>query len=218
MKTSIAILIVLSAALIAWGQDTSGGQPANGGTGRPTVKRRSFDQFDLPGGLVLPKPVESPDRSADPLPAAEFVDQETYYGVLKMIEYAANVEKEYRATASIRHDPREYYSADNVLKRKSKALFNIIELYRTGLFGSHLKSGQNRKLLEENQRIIGDIQAVYSLVAADKARLRVLAERYLPTKAKATETELEQSAILGAMLARLNENFALLKAGVVLIG
>lgn len=183
-------------------------------------KRRGFDQFDLPNGVSLPTPAERPalpGKTAGPA-VVEQLDPETYDGVIRMIDYASRVEKEYRATSTQEHDPREYYSADNVLKRKSNALFSILELYRTGLFGNRLSNEQNLKLLKENQKIIGDIHAVFGLVPDDKAlytaRLRVLAENYLPKPANRTEMAAEKNLVLGAMLARMNENFTRLKASV----
>ena len=72
---------------------------------------------------------------------------------------------------------------------------------------------------KENQQIIDDIHAVFGLVPDDKvlytARLSVLAKPYLPKPAaNRTETVVERNVVLGAMLARMNENFARLKVSV----
>lgn len=189
----------------------------------PVVKRRSFDQFDLAGGVQLPaREVPAAIKTDAAQASTEQVDAATYDGVMQMINYAAAVERQYRATDGQPRSSGAYFDPESVLKRKIEAIYSIAELQKTGLFGSRLSNDENLGILKKNQSIVEDMMSIMALMKDDiepyAGKLRLMSERYgvRPWNGAGGPANLvRRQRLLEAALAKINGNFARLKANIV---
>lgn len=213
MKTSRFLIVVSTIALSTSVQAQSEAAKAPAPPVQ-TAKRRSFDQFDVPGGVSLPaaRPT-SPAEPATPV-AVESVDADTYDGVTRMIDYAAAVEKEYRANAADGQDQSDYYSADNVLMRKLAAVYRLTEMFRTGILGNRLTQESNLNLLKANREILNDILATMKVMSNGNALTDDEAKKLAARYGAAPEKQVSRETLVKAMLAKMNGNFNRLKAGI----
>jgi len=203
----IAIKVTIAATVAgAIAQEATSPQPLPSPAPKP-VKRRSFDQFDVSGGIR----VGSPAGVGEGVPAAAFterVDQQTYDGIVRMVEYAKNMELEYQGSEGMVIDPADHFEPYRVLSRKLPALYRIIEMFRAGMLDQPvLTNSGNTGLLNQNQLIIAEMQMISNSteaqLARNQAKLLPIAERY-----GAPKDPVEKRPLLAAMFGRLNENFS----------
>lgn len=223
---SLTILLftaVLSVVTLA--QESQEAKPDPSPTPSAPIRRRTFDQFDLKSGIgVSPRRTQSSSVYTNAPAVTEYVDEQTYGDILRLVDYSSAVEKEYLSGSSKSVDPSHYYAPDRVLYRKLAATFRMIEIHRIGLLENQpLKEDQNLALLKENQNVIRDMMGVLELMSSelspDTGRLRALADRYLaasPTDSSPAGGVMEKQSLLRAMFARLNGNFANLKNQLVI--
>lgn len=172
-------------------------------TPAPTVKRRTFDQFDLSNGIKIGS------SSAISTPAVtELVDRETYAGIERMVKYASQIETEYRSSEGVLIDPSDHFEPYRVLSRKLPALYRIMEMFRAGILEQPVMTNPaNLALLKQNQQVLVEMQVIVNSSDAQLARnqpkLLPIAERYgSPTD------PVEKRPLLTAMFGRLNSNFS----------
>ncbi|MFN6964418.1 MAG: hypothetical protein ACK4S4_11720 [Pyrinomonadaceae bacterium] len=205
MKMSLIFLSALS-ALVPVALLAQEPVPAATPDAAPTaVKRtRTFDQFDLPGGVQV-KPAQG--QTDGPI-TVELVNADTYAGLLKLVDYFARVETEYRATDGQAFDPVSPDQPERALSRKLNAIYRVTEIYGKGLLGqAPLASASNQALLAEVQMIIREALAV-AAVRGDwthnTAKLAELADKYDAASS-------DKRVLLTAMLGQLNRRMTRLK-------
>lgn len=211
MRLAIVLTFLLVAVTGALGQETATSvQPEPSPTPKPAVKRRTFDQFDLSNGVGSRLGSNSGSASSAAT-VTEYVDRQTYDGIVRMVEYAARMESEYRSTDGVAVDPSHYYAPYNTLSRKLPALFRISEIYNAGLLDQPaLKNPANTALIIQSQEVIVEMMTITNSteeqLARNQPKLLPIAERY-----SAPTNPVEKRPLLTAMFVRLNGNLARLK-------
>ncbi len=99
-----------------------------------------------------------------------------------------------------------------------EGIMHVSEVQRTGKFGgAGIKSGDLTKLLQQNERAVVEILAVLDAGPEEYVRfskeLNGVSEKYgVPLKeSPAAGTRLDKPALLKAMMARMNSNYARIK-------
>ena len=205
---SIVVILAANAELFPQTVPTAP-SPEPSPAAKPVVKRRAFDQFDLSSGVF------SGPSSSSALAVTEPVDRQTYDGIARMVKYASQIESEYRSTDGVVVDPSDHFEPYRVLSRKLPAIYRIVEMFRAGLLEQPaLTHTSNVSLLEDNQRMIGEMQMIVNSsdaqLARNQTKLLQIAERY-----GAPTDPVEKRPLLNAMFARLNGNFSRLLNQVV---
>ena len=207
MRFAIVIAMFLITAVGAIAQDAPASQPEPSPAPQPPIKRRTFDQFDLSNGIKLGSPANTGGRVSTQT-LTEPVDERTYDGIARMVKYAAQIESEYRSTEGVTVDPSDHFEPYRVLSRKLPALYRIMEMFRAGLLEQPvLTNPANVALLNQNQKIVAEIQMISNSTEAQFARnqpkLMPIAETY-----GAPTNPVEKRPLLTAMFGRLNRNFS----------
>lgn len=202
--TILLIVFILSAACVTVGQTTTSTEPAP--TPKPAVKRRTFDQFDLSNGIrVATSESASTEYGADKSGVVEFVDERTYDGVRRLVEYVREMDAEYRYAATSK--PNDWVPL-STLNRKLNATYKITEMFREGLLDQKpLKDPMNILLLEESQITLREALSTVAISGGwskNESMLGRMAVKYNAEQAFGIENI--RRAVVFAMLGRLNTN------------
>ncbi|HUR96723.1 MAG TPA: hypothetical protein VMZ26_01525 [Pyrinomonadaceae bacterium] len=212
----VGILLTVSAGVIAQEAPAPSPQP----TPRPAAKRRTFDQFDLSNGIRVGTSGSAPIATGAPRSGTvELVDERTYEGVRRLVEYVGKMGSEYRSKVTGQNYKPDDWQTLGALNREINAAYRITEMFREGLLDqTPLKDPLNILLLEESQatlREAGNLATVSGGWAKNETMLAKMAIKYNAEQLADTENARQLSgaentrrAVLIAMLARLNANFA----------
>lgn len=203
-------LILLTTLLIAtvstFGQEPPTPVAEASPTSNPPVRRRTFDQFDLSNGVGIKSTATSGVKT--PPAVVEQVDQQTYIGIARMVNFAADIEAEFRSTDGIAIDASDHFEPYRVLARKIPALYRITEVYRSGLLDEvPLTNSANVELLTQNQGLIIEITKIAFATDAQLAQNQAVV---IPTAEKfgVANRPVVKRPLLYAMFARLNKDFS----------
>ena len=202
-RYSALIITILTANVAAFTQAAPSPSSQSTPVPKPATVRRTFDQFDLSSGILL-----GSSRTNGVPVVSELVDRQTYDGIARMVKYASQIESEYRSSEGVAIDPKDHFEPYRVLSRKLPALYRIMEMFRAGLLEQPvLTNPANLALLDDDQRIIGEMQMIVNStdeqLDRNQEKLLPIAERY-----GAPTNPVMKRPLLNAMFVRLNGNFA----------
>jgi hypothetical protein len=216
-KVSIIFAAFIGTAAGVMAQEAPAPSPQP--TPKAAVKRRTFDQFDLSNGIrVGVSGSAAAGYGAAKSDVVEFVDEQTYDGIRRLVEYVGKMETEYRsAVAGQSYKPNDWEPL-STLNRHINATYRITEMFRGGLLDQRpLKDPMNLLLLEASEstlREAGNVAAISGGWSKNETMLAKMAIKYdaeqLPDNENTRQTpgtENTRRAVLTAMLARLNANF-----------
>ncbi len=197
----IMICIVSVSALTAYAQEPPTLQPDPSPTPVRTVKRRTFDQFDLSNGISLPS-----------LPLSE----DKFEVIGQLIGHSKSVEAEYRSVLQQNIDPFSNAPYQKHLRHDLMGILRVSEVQRVGMFGqTPLRSESNLSLLNENEDIVNMMIVFLEL---DKSRPNSLPKELIEVcRIYGFTLALDDAAsqrlpLFDAMFTRLNRNFERLKS------
>ncbi|MGB7207653.1 MAG: hypothetical protein WBD27_03235 [Pyrinomonadaceae bacterium] len=183
----------------------------------PATKRPMLDQFGLSTGVFANGSTAS-TANAKPVTKVEYVDQHIFETLIVLIEKSEFMEAELLRVLSDNVDITPSSRFRKYFEHHIGGLMNGSEVQRTGIFGGEgIKSGEITKLLQQNEKTIEEIFAVLDVGPAEYARfskeLNDVSEKYgVPLlESPSAGTRLDKPALLKAMMARMNSNYARFK-------
>ncbi|MEO8650255.1 MAG: hypothetical protein ABI539_13900 [Acidobacteriota bacterium] len=213
----IMICIVSVSALTAYAQEPPTLQPDPSPTPVRTVKRRTFDQFDLSNGISLPSlPQTSVSGPAYKPAAIELLSEDKFEVIGQLIGHSKSVEAEYRSVLQQNIDPFSNAPYQKHLRHDLMGILRVSEVQRVGMFGqTPLRSESNLSLLNENEDIVNMMIVFLEL---DKSRPNSLPKELIEVcRIYGFTLALDDAAsqrlpLFDAMFTRLNRNFERLKS------
>lgn len=183
----------------------------------PSSQRPTLDQFGLSNGVFAN--TKSTASTADTKPTkVEYIDQNTYETLIVLIEKSEFLEAELSRVLSDNVDISPSSRFRKYFEHNIGGLINVSEVQRTGMFGGEgIKNGELTKLLQKNEETIDEIITVLNTGPEEYAQyskeLNGVSEKYgVPLlEIPSAGTRLDKPALLKAMMARLNANYARVK-------
>jgi hypothetical protein len=204
-------IMVLSSTSIAQSTTTASPSPT------PVTKRPMLDQFGLSNGVFANKESTASTANAEPVTKVEYVDQSTFDNIRQMIEISEFMEVEmlYLLRNNVDISPASGFAKEF---QSIIVILNVSEADCSGRFGLEgIKSGELTKLLQQNERIASEFVTVLNTGPAEYTRftkkLNGVSERYgVPLlENPSAGMRLDKPALLKAMMALINANYALVK-------
>jgi hypothetical protein len=207
-------IMVLSSPSIA--QSTTSASPSP--TPKPATRRPTLDQFGLSNGVFANKESTASTANAEPpVSKVEYVDQGTFDTIRQMIETSEFMEVEllYLLSNSANISPGSAFAKE--FQRSIVINTTVGEACDGSFSGESIKSGELTKLLQQNEKIASEIVAVLDAGSEEYARfskeLNGVAEKFgVPLLENSSAgTRLNRPALLKAMMAKINANYARVK-------
>lgn len=184
----------------------------------PTTKRATLDQFGLSNGVFANKESTVSPANAEPVTKVEYVDQNTFDNLLVLIEKSEFMEAELLRVLSNNVDISPSSRFRKYFEHHIEGIMYVSEVHRTGGFGGKgIKNGDLTKLLQQNERTVFELLHILDAGPAEYAQfskeLNGVSEKYgVPLlESPSAGTRLDKPALLKAMMARMNSNFARVK-------
>ena len=196
-------------------------QPGTSPPPTNTVKRRTFDQFDLSNGISLPPAAPGSISIPGYKPAVvEMLGEGKFEVISQLISHSKSVEAEYRSVLQQNIDPFSNASYQKHLRHDLTGILRVSEVQRAGMFGqTAIRSESNISLLKENEDIVTMMIVFLDL---DKNRpgsvpkdLIEVAGIYGFTLAPG-DTVSQRLPLFDAMFTRLNANFDRLRSQIAI--
>lgn len=208
---SLAIMM-LSSTLIA--QSTTSASPSP----TPAARRPMLDQFGVSTGVFANTGSTASNVNSQSVTKVEYVDQHTFETLSVLIEKSEFMQAELLRVLSNNVDISPSSGFRKYFEHHIVGIVDVADVQRTGRFGGEgIKSGEITKLLEQNETTVVEIMAVLDAGPEEYARfsnqLNDLARRYgVPLlETSSTGTRLDKPALLKAIMARINNNYARVK-------
>ncbi len=206
-------IMVLSSTLIA--QSTTSTSPSP--TPKPAARRPMLDQFGVSNGVFANTGLTSTVNSQS-VTKVEYVDQHIFETLSVLIEKSEFMEAELLRVLRSNVDIAPSSGFRKYFEHHIVGIVDVADVQRTGRFGGEgIKSGEITKLLQQNETTVVEIMAVLDAGSEEYARfsnqLNDLAKRYgVPLlETSSTGTRLDKPALLKAIMARINNNYARVK-------
>lgn len=210
----LPLAIMLSSTSIA--QSTTSASPSP--TPKPATRRPMLDQFGLSGGVFANTGSTASTATAEPVTKVEYVAESTFETLSVLIEKSEFMEAELLRVLSGNVDISPSSRFRKYFEHHIEGIMNVSEVQRTGRFGgAGIKSGELTKLLQQNEKTALEILAVLDAGPEEYARfsneLNGVSEKYgVPLlESPSAGTRLDKPALLKAMMARMNSNYARVK-------
>ncbi len=217
MLRSFIIITLATLALSTSGIAQPAGSTSPTPTPTPVKRRPMLDQFSI-GVFASPGQSTPSTAVAEPVGAVEYVDQNTFEVLTTLTEKAAFLETELSRVVADGVDISPSSRFRKYFEHNIEGIRNVSAAQRTGAFGgAGIKGEKLTKLLLDNERAAIEILAVLDAGAAEYARfsteLNTVSKKYdLPLlDSPSAGTRLDKPALLKAIMARMNSNYARLK-------
>lgn len=201
-------IILLSSGAIA--------QPTASPT--PATVRPMLDQFGLSTGVFANTGSTASTATAEPLTKVEYVDESIFGSLNVLIEKSEFMEAELLRVLQDNVDISPTSRFRKYFEHQIVGILNVSAIQRTGSFGgAGMRGGELTKLLQQNERTAVEILAVLDAGPAEYARfskdLGGVSKKYAVSllERPSAGTTLDKPALLKAMMARMNSNYARVK-------
>ena len=207
----LTLAAVTSGAVIAQSTTTASPSPT------PATPRPMLDQFGLSTGVFANSGKTASTENERPVAKVEYVNQSTFDTIRALIEISEFVEVEmlYLMRNNIDISPASTFAKD--LQRNMVVIVNFSEECSGRSGWEDIKSGELTRLLQQNERIASEIVTVLNAGPAEYARfskeLNGVSEKYgVPLlDSQSAGMRLDKPALLKAMMAKINANYARVK-------
>lgn len=190
-------------------------------TPTPATRRPTLDQFGLSNGVFASNGSTSSPADGTTL-KTQYVDQGTYDILIAVVEKSEFLGAELSRVLNDKVDISPTSKFRKYFEHNLEGLFNVSAVQRSGQFGgAGIKSDELSNLLQQNEKTIFEILAVLNTDAEEYARyskeIRSASEKYgVPLlKTPVDGMLLDKPALLKAMMARMNSNYARVKKSMV---
>jgi hypothetical protein len=214
----IRLFIILTLAAVTSGTSIAQSTTSASPSPTPAVRRPALDQFGLSTGVFANTGSTASTATAEPVTKVEYVDQHIFETLIVLIEKSEFMEAELLRVLSDNVDISPSSRFRKYFEHHIGGLINVSEVQRTGMFGGEgIKNGDLTKLLQKNEETIDEIIAVLNTGPEEYAQyskeLNGVSEKYgvLLLETPSAGTRLDKPALLKAMMARLNANYARVK-------
>lgn len=214
----IAGLLTIMLGSMAFGQASPTPMPLP----TPAKRRPMLDQFDVgvfansrPPGPATQSAVSAPPS---PAPKSELVDQATYDMVTALIEKSAFLGTELERVLRSGEDIAPSSRFRKYFEHQIEGLLSVSSIQRTGAFGSEgISSPGLADLMKRNERTAVELFAVLDVGPTEYARftkeMNTVSAKYgVPLlDSPPAVFALDRRALLKAMMAEMNRNYAEIK-------
>lgn len=213
----IRVFIILTLAAVTSGTVVAQSATSTSPTPKPAEQRPTLDQFGLSTGVFANSGKTVSTGNEQPVAKVEYVDQSTFDNISQMIEISEFMEVEmlYLLRNNVDTSPASGFAKEF---QSMIVILNVSEADCNGRFGLEgIKSGELTKLLQENERIASEFVTVLNTGPAEYTRftkkLNSVSEGYgvLLLENPSAGTRLDKPALLKAMMAKINANYARVK-------
>lgn len=177
-----------------------------------------FDQFGLSTGVFANTGPAASTAASEPIAKVEYVDESTFETLSVLIEKSEFMEAELLRVLSDNVDISPSSRFSKYFEHHIVGIRHVSEVQRTGRFGgAGIKSGELTKRLQQIEKTAVEIVAVLDAGPEEFARfseeLNGVSEKYgVPLlESPSAGTRLDKPALLKAMMARMNSNYARVK-------